>query len=477
MEKDLEREVAIGISTSSLGFFAEQLAMQLPSPIDAVEKKDGGKAYQDMLDTDPVIASSIRVLKRTVLNKGIEVKPAIERPADPDAEDDSGFTEADYKYADEIAAFVREDIDNLGTPIEEVVDEMLDCLVFGHRVGELLYELRDGKLRLVDIKARPRENYAFVVDSHMRLLAVIVRRDARTLGTVGTQPVDMNSPDVMPVEKFLIFTWEPKNGDPRGTSVLRPCRNLWVIKQNIWPAYIKYLSIYGTPSLIAVLPEQVQEADVTDASEFDKADVDYDDDGAKVSPAASLLQNLLKFQNGSALVVEHGTEVTPLEVKTNGDAFEKAVKMLDRQMVQAILGSTRATMESEHGSRADSKTSHEILEVCADSVRSFVERRLEQLARNMVKNNFPDAERLVPRLVLSSSNKNNLRDNGEVIAKLESAGYFHDSQKPELDTFLGVPVRDVAAIKEEKEMELEREQEMANEMNRLGMRERPPKDA
>jgi hypothetical protein len=92
-------------------------------------------------------------------------------------------------------------------------------------VAELVYEVKPGPtgrdlLQLVAIKPKPPRATAFVVDAYLNVLGLLGARPGMV--APSTRGGDRPNSDRDPArEKFAIFTFRPKHGDPRGTSILR----------------------------------------------------------------------------------------------------------------------------------------------------------------------------------------------------------------------------------------------------------------
>lgn len=378
----------------------------LPLPIDDLERELGDDVYTQMLH-DAQVWSCFVVLKTAILEDGLSLVP---HDNDPDGA---------------IAAFCRRALEQLTIPIGAVLWDMLDALAYGSRVAELMYGDGDGedagRVTLFALKPKARHTVAFVVDDFLNVLGMQampgVWRSTRPDGTDPQQP--------LPRSKFAILTWWPRNSDPRGTSVLRRAYNAWWLKTQAWPEYLKYLVQFGTPSLVG------------------KAKVGTNADG--VSFKQLLFEALLAYQNGTALVVELGEEIEALSGATGAqnDVFPTAVDLFDRQITRAILLQTRATMEAEHGSRADSSTGKDVLDmIVAQGKQALGQMLVDDVLAPLVELNFgPAALQTLPTLALGQTEQEDVIPLMNAVAQLERAGYIQPSQYPAIDARLGLPPR------------------------------------
>jgi hypothetical protein len=277
-------------------------------------------------------------------------------------------------------------------------------------------------------------------------------------------PVDVK--EVIPREKCLILTHMPPEGDPRGTSLIRAAYNSWYLKQQIWPQYLKFLAQFGTPSIAAYLPPDAGEVEVRDIQGNSR--LDGNGNPIYITPEEAMLQKIIGFANGTAIVLPNESRLDFLESKGDGSAYVNAIDLLDRQMVRAILLSTRATMEAEHGSKADSGTSQDLL----GSVISSVRRRIEVAVYRdciipLVRYNFGDeiAESMCPYMSLTKVASQDVSDIGNMIANLARGGLIQDDQVNGIYQMIGLPETDMEALLERK---AEERQNAADQASMLG---------
>jgi phage gp29-like protein len=158
--------------------------------------------YRELEEKDDDVSSALEMLKLAVLRRERNVVPA----------DDSG-------QAQDIAQFVEDQLANVRN-MHEVLEAMLDAPAYGISVQEVIYDVSAGQVGLVDIKDRPQELFAFnpqylLQTGPMRLM---------------TNPWSIDGGDLVPEEKFLVFTFRPRSGNRRGRPLLR---------RVFWPSWFK----------------------------------------------------------------------------------------------------------------------------------------------------------------------------------------------------------------------------------------------
>lgn len=424
---------SLGYVTVANGY--AQTISSLPAYVDDAERDFGTDIYNRMMN-DPAVFSSVLALKTMILSSGYRVLTRVNQPsafkADPQAE-------AEYQRATEISDFISAMLDRLQEPLEGIIDDALDCLIYGHVLLEKTYEHRNGKLVLATLRAKPREAYRFAVDQYMNVLGVVGATTA-TGGIISVTSI-VSTDAIIPRDKFVLMSFMPRRGDPRGRSLLRSAYNAWYLKQQAWPEYLKSLSTFGTPSLVGTLPE--------DAGEVQTYDSNGTPDAVPVTAADDLLAKLLGFRNASAIVIPHGATVEPVNSAGDGSIYSNAIDVFDKQIARAILIAVRATMESQHGSRADSQTAQDIVGEFAQWIQRSVEATLfRDVIQPTVRLNFGDEvadSNLCPYLALSDIAREDVVATGNMIANLAQANLIDESQLPGIDSKLNLPERDYDA--------------------------------
>lgn len=447
---DLNRELLLGILGSNAYLLAVNSYLKtLPAYIDDAERDFGTDIYERML-RDPALASAMQAIRVMVLADGPRFVAAAgaPNPAKPDSE-----VQARYDRAIEIRDAIEGMCDNLQQPLEEILADMLDYLPYGNCVAEKVYEPRDGLLALSILRPKSRKAYRFVVDDKASVLGLL-KASARGQMTNGTL-ADVNPADVVPREKFWVLSNSGFANDPRGSSILRPAYNAWFLKQQTWPQYLKYLSMFGTPSLVGYLPPDAGDVELIDIS--GAAILDSDGNPTVLAPEDAMLQKIIAFTNGTAIVLPSGAKLDPIQSEGDGSAYIKAIDLYDRQMTRAVLISTRTTMEAEYGSKADSSTAQDLLSEFAQFIQRQVEMSFfrDVIYPTVVYNWGEEAVELAPHMDLVSTDRSDIPDMINAIANLGRAEMIHNSQLPAIDAMLNLPERDYEAMIEEQQAEKE----------------------
>jgi hypothetical protein len=404
----------------------------LPQYIDDVSRDLRPDIYDEMLRTDPVIASSARMVKQSILSDGITLRPAVDDEDDP-LHDDAGA----------VCDFCTHVASNLRTPAEEVSEDLLSGMFLGNKLAEQVYaKIEGGKYpglwTLDRVKPKPRESVRPVVDAYGNFVAVQARIPGDGLLSVvggGQQISDPRSVrNLLQRSKFAAFIWEPKDADPRGTSVLRPCYINWWQKLQVLGSWLQWLALCATPMLVGILSDK--------ADAFPTQDAAGNVTGTPPNALQQLLNILIQARSGNALALPSGTKVEWLTAPGKGDQFATAVKYHDDCMTRAITLQTLATQDSEHNTRAASQVHQDTLGVGVRKARGVLGRVWTwDVWYWLVFWNFgkAKADALCPRAVLAPVEQH---DRQSQLPAYASVGYqLAPSQMQAVDEELGLPQR------------------------------------
>lgn len=434
---DLRKEY---VASSGWGWVTEY-ARTLPPYVDELTQQFGIDLYRRMRH-DSQVSSAAMTVVMAVQAQGWHVAPPI-------ASDDP-----QHDQAVEIADCITENFKRLEVPFSDVVYEVaLGAITFGHKVAEQTYEVATwrGKPRLMlkSIKTKPIGSTAFVVDAYNNTLGLVYTRPGSPIPSLtllnpvyttatGTLP----DPVIVPRRKFLIFSFQPENGDDRGTSLFRTAYHPWVVKRQVWKAYLQYLATFAQPSIVGYTSAKV--------------DIPYlvDPNGVPLpaaSPEQLMRDALSSIQNGAVGAFPNDAKVQVLEAHGDGRAFIEALNVANSEITKALILQTLTTNEGEHMARAASQVHQDVFGLF---VRRFKEALADRIFRDviapLVSYNFgDDALPLAPTLTFGKTEHQDFASDATAVSNLVRSGYFHWSQYEELDDMLGLPARDPLAWKEQ----------------------------
>lgn len=418
---------------------------------DDINKEFTDRAYEDMMK-DPAVAASVDILKSLILSEPLRV---VSRVQDKKTEG--------YEQAKEIASFVDRQLRNMNRSTQAVLWEALDAIQYGSALVETVFEeaTENGRpvMKLKDLKTRSRANYGLIVDRFFNVLGAVPLESGYQASGVYTGSTNPDPNQVIPREKFMLVTLQTRNSDPRGVSLIRPAWNAYFLKTQIWPAYLKFLIQFASPSIVGFTPEGAEDIEVLD----DNGNSIINADGTlqTISAEEDMLNTLLGFQNGTVAVLKGGSKLELVKSEGQGDAFNAAVDLFDRQIAMAILKTHRTLLESKHSSKADSESAADITDVFVSGLREILASTFTRdVVRVLVEINYgPEiAEAYAPEVTLKAMPKQDFSKAAEAISKLWTAKYLHASQVAEADAMIGLPERDIDAFLNEMDLEAENRQ-------------------
>jgi hypothetical protein len=423
----------------------------LPVISDSFFAEVGYKVYEDMMH-DAKVNKCINVLKTGVVGDGIDLLSPI------------SDTSLDYPVSAVIQKFCEYNLTNLQRPFREIVWEMLDALIYGHKVAEITYEVSkyDNKnfLILKSIKPKPFGSTSFVVDAYFNLLGItstnvfsskythnlFLNKD--NFGLENKQPyikTDGKKFKFLNRDKFFTLTVNSQNNDPRGRSVLRPAFTPWNIKNKVHCEYLRYLNTSASPLLFGTTPENANS---------NKPDLLVDAEGIPVKGAdgkpvrinniAALRDALVQARSSGVLAAQGGSHLQSIGGDGAGIAFYKAIEVYDSQIEMCILQQTLATSESRFQSRSASEIHYSTLELLMNSYKLLVADAItNDILKPLITYNFGEEYlKYMPKVSMGDTARRDFSLDAAAISALYSSDYLSEDQKRFTDQMLGLPIRD-----------------------------------
>ncbi len=452
---------------SGSGFlWLAQYIRSLPHFIDDITRDLGTVTYEKMM-TDAQVNSCIRLLVIKVIEDGISLDPAIkaESNSKPMTQNESISSSTDMateedqekiqeaEFSAKVCDWCSENLDNLQRPFQTVLYEMLEAtLIGGNKVAELIWELKpddDGEVRLhlKEVKTKPRETTAYVVDAYMNLLGLLAMIPGQgwpiQTGTIVGDP--KYQPNMLPKEKFFILTWNGKSTDPRGNSLLRPIYVPWYLKVNVWTEYGKYLAQFASAMVVGKTAQGAQPMPEMDSQGNPIPG------GALIKPEDQMRVALDALRNGASIALPAGTEVQIQPPQGQGNQiFSSAITLFNQEIAHGILCQALATEISPHQSRAATTSQQGVLdEVIVQERTNLAMAIKQQILYRMVLYNWgrDAADKYTPSVQVVQTEAHSWAKDAAAIAALVTSKYIDPSQYPELDAILDLPKRDTATMK------------------------------
>jgi phage gp29-like protein len=230
----------------------------------------------------------------------------------------------------------------------KLVNEVLNALLLGYSVLEVIWEKRSGVYYPIDLVEKPQEWFAF--DERNQL---IYHRGAGV--------------SKLPDYKFILAQNDASYKNPYGEKLL--AKVYWYVKQKeiavgMWQ---KLAERYGMPSLVGRYP--------TTATEQEQQ---------------QLLDNLLKMIDDNITVLSETDQIDFVEsMKYNvGETFDKLMSFYNREISKAILTVTLTTEVGKAGSYKAADIHKQMLEHLGLHDKKIVERAVNDMLRYFVEVNY-----------------------------------------------------------------------------------------
>lgn len=434
---ELLREYVAG--GEQLAVWRDRQTVALPWSLDDLRTDFGDDIYDRMLN-DSQVAACAAVLKTAIIEDGINIISAVK------GKDEDGFAKA-KEIADEAIPM----LEALSVPADDVWWDLLNAMFYGYGVAEQIFELRDGVtkknkskklLQLAKLKVKPRRSVAFVVDAYLNVKGLIGREPNGQFPSL----TNIDPAKVISREKFAILTFRPKNGDPRGTSLLRSAFDPWWRKRQTHVELLKYLTQFASPSIWATAPEKAK------ATTQEVPDPDNPGQMIRqiITVEEALLRMLEQFKNGTVAALPFGTELHTIQSTGEGRAFFAAIGQADQDITRAMLTQELATTSGQFQTRAASQVHQDVLDTIVRAGKHMLARMVARdVLTPWVRYNWgDDCATLAPRVNFGETEAQDRATLINAIANLYRAGYIDDSQLIAIDEALGLPPRDPESLLE-----------------------------
>ena len=301
---------------------------KLPDPDPVLLKRGDSADVLEDLTADDQVCMAIQNRKLRVLNK-----------------QDYDFSPGQAKGKDvagDAARLCDELVDDLeAINLRNVFSSMLDAPFFGLTVLELIWEPRDGRLRLADIVAKPRNWFGFDDNNCPVFCGNTSAEDQR-----------------LPTGKFVLVRHFPTFENPYGLRLLSRC--LWPVafKRGGIEFLTRFCEKFGMPWVLAKAPRNADRATRMDMA----------------NDLASMVQDAVAVLPGGAEV-----ELASASGKA-GDLHESYLRRWDKAISKVLMGQTLTAEMDGNGSRAASETHYSVSEDMAEADQFLVTSAMNDIA-------------------------------------------------------------------------------------------------
>lgn len=241
----------------------------------------GLKIYDD-IERDCHAYAVLQKRKMAVISRPWQVDPA-------------STSRIDKKAAD----LVKAQFDTLN--FDYVCLNLLDALLKGFAVGEIMWDVVGSEIVATDIKPRDQRRFGFDEDYRLRLK------------TMENLMPGMELPD----RKFIVHSFGAKDGNPYGLGL--GSRLFWPVffKRQGITFWLTFADKFGSPTAVGTYP-----------------------DGSQLPEQNKLLAALAAIAQDAGVIMPAGMEIKLLEATRGGatDTYEKLARYMDEEITMAVLG-------------------------------------------------------------------------------------------------------------------------------------------
>jgi hypothetical protein len=404
---------------------ATNFAQALPEYIDDLTLREGADVY-DRMATDAQVYGDTGALRRAILANG-------HRLSIPEGEEENPL-------AQEILAFCISALSEMETSLGSVLDDFLWGIGLGSRIGHLVWRQDARWLLPYYIKTIPRKDYAYAVDNRGRLAGIEIKLagDASSMLLRGAVPG--STKNLLPADRFMVFTWSQQGLDPRGMSQWRSAYNAWWRKRQAEIELSKFLVQLAGGAVVIELPKEATTSPLRNPD----GSVAMGPNGQPIlqDPADAALKAAERYRNGAMLALKGGASAKILTAEQGGTTFFQTLQKCNAEISHGILHTALVTNESQHQTRAATGTQKDVFDLLVDKGEQDLALVVyRQFLRPLVRYNYPGSEHLTPHFNLSAVEE---ADFGPLATAFGGIGYtLAPEHMPEVDLRLGLTPRTV----------------------------------
>jgi phage gp29-like protein len=233
-------------------------------------------------------------------------------------------------------------------PVKKMINEMLDCLLYGFSAQEIYWELQNGKIIPVDVQEKPQEWFIYNQKNELMLRKSVNGVYAFEEG------------EKLPEFKFIINRHEPTFDNPYGSKILQKCYWPVTFKRSALEYWQTSVERYGMPFLIGYYP-------------------------AAATPAEQdeLLEQLEQMIENNVTVINE-TFIDKIKLLESpkydiGQIYEFLVKFHNSEISKAVLSVTLTIDSGQTGSYKLGQVHQTMLEYIGLTDKKIVEDGMNQL--------------------------------------------------------------------------------------------------
>jgi len=362
--------------------------------------------FQEMEDKDGHLYSVLQTRKNGVLSRGRKVVAASDSPRDR-----------------EVADFVARALERIPA-FDQALRDILDALGKGFSVTEIIWSVSGGRVLVEALKSRFQGRFVFGLDGELRLLdesecvalgalGAPLRLGADPLGNAGAGPRAPGRP--VPPEKFIVFSFDARNGNPYGNGLCQKAYWYYWFKKNNLKFWVVFNEKFGSPTVVGRYRT-----------------------GATDEERDRLLEVIESLQNDTGVVIPESMAVELLEARRSGNinTYRDLADWCNDEISKIVLGGTLTSSEGRRSGSYALGRVHEAVrsEYVEADARALMEVINTQLVSRLVAYNFGPGV-VPPRWEIDVADDADLEREAELDARLVGLGvplplgYFYEKYK------------------------------------------------
>lgn len=307
------------------------------------------RVFDDMRKDD-MVKAAMALKKQFIIAGGYDVES-------PEGEDEEW----------EVTEFVEKVLCDMEDSFNNKLLQILTALEYGFSVTEKIYEEKDGKLVIKCLNTVAPHDIQFEMTPYGDMLAIKQYSNATS------------QTETLPLEKFIIYTWDKDFGNAYGNSDLTAAHRPYIMKSQAYNWLAILLERHGVPPIF----------------------LHYDQEAIPNDVQAKLEQAVREWQSGGFGMFPRSESKDAIEFYTPelagqvSTVFIPSFRMFNEDIARALLmpGLLGVTPDQQQGSHARAQVHFDVFMLVVEHARTqLVDLIQEQIIKPLVDLNFPNVE-------------------------------------------------------------------------------------
>lgn len=337
------------------------LEVRLQNPDTLLNNKGTDLSLYTTMMLDDTISSTIELKKRILLSIPYSITPASDNPDDIEKAD-----------------FIQENLDNLTIPFNDQLDNFLDAWVYGFKIAEKVWEVKNGKWMWKNFKHKYSQYFNFEYDDYGNLDNLLIGYyygfDTKVHGEKNIN------------HKFIInINPYPIDGNWYGKSDLMEIYLQYFQKYNTYRWRGSYLQGYGTP--VPIVAYDKNAVSTTEYDAFTDMLDNWQDNMYVMIPS-------VRDPKTGELKKKFEVEFKEMaSSKGGGTPYDLTIDQLDTAIKRKLLVPDKMGFtKSDGGSYALGETQFDLLKMIIRDGHTKLEELLNPHIKELIDLNYPNVK-------------------------------------------------------------------------------------